>query len=105
MMQPGTWACGVSSGVFIGCALLIHPEWHGILAGLLMEEAWRSLLLRRTDPSDALAMFWYYLDFRSQNNTRRWPHPRFNTKYNALQRAHTFLFRSPGFSLQQAGRS
>ena len=61
------------------------------LAGLVMGGGWRSLLPRRTDLFDALAMFWYYLGFPFAKLTRhKWPRPRFNTKYNALQRAAYF---------------
>jgi len=67
-------------------------------------EGWRSLLAR-TDPSDAACDVLVLLGFPFAKLTRRrWPHPRFNTKYNALSAAAYFSIRSPGFfRLQQAG--
>ncbi len=61
------------------------------LAGLLMGGGWRSLLPRRTDLFDAFKMLRYYLGLPFAKLVRlKWPHPRFNTKYNALQRAAYF---------------
>jgi thiosulfate reductase cytochrome b subunit len=61
------------------------------VAGLVMGGGWRSLLPRRTDLLDALRMFRYYLGFSFAKLARRkWPHPVFDTKYNALQRAAYF---------------
>ena len=48
-------------------------------------------LLRRTDLFDAFKMLWYYLGLPFAKLMRlKWPHPRFDTKYNALQRAAYF---------------
>jgi thiosulfate reductase cytochrome b subunit len=56
-----------------------------------MGGGWRSLLPRRTDLFDALKMLRYYLGIPFAKLTRRkWLHLRFNTKYNALQRAAYF---------------
>ena len=61
------------------------------LAGLFMGGGWRSLLPRRTDLFDALRMLRYYVGVPFAKLMRRkWLHPRFNTKYNALQRAAYF---------------
>jgi thiosulfate reductase cytochrome b subunit len=61
------------------------------VAGLVMGGGWRSLTPRRTDLLDALGMFRYYVGFPFAKLARRqWPHPRFKTKYNALQRAAYF---------------
>jgi thiosulfate reductase cytochrome b subunit len=61
------------------------------LAGLITGGGWRSLLPRRTDLFDALRMLRYYLGVPFAKLTRRqWLHPRFCTKYNALQRAAYF---------------
>ena len=69
------------------CAYLFMLNGIGYISGLIMGGNWRSLLPRRTDPIDALRMFRYYLGFPVAKLTRRqWPHPRFNSKYNALQR-------------------
>jgi thiosulfate reductase cytochrome b subunit len=59
--------------------------------GLLMGGGWNSLLPRRTDLRDAWKMFCYYLGVLFAKLLRRtWMPPRFNTKYNALQRAAYF---------------
>jgi thiosulfate reductase cytochrome b subunit len=61
------------------------------VAGLIAGAGWRGLLPRRTDLLDAFRMFRYYIGFPLAKLTRRqWPHPSFNTKYNALQRAAYF---------------
>ena len=73
------------------CAYLFMLNGTVYLAGLLMGGGWRSLLPRRTDLVDALKMLRYYLGVPFAELTRRhWPHPFFNTKYNALQRAAYF---------------
>jgi len=59
--------------------------------GSAMGGGWRSLLPRLTDMRDALRMFWYYIGVPFAKLTRRtWLPPRFNTKYNALQRVAYF---------------
>jgi thiosulfate reductase cytochrome b subunit len=61
-------------------------------AGLIAGGGWRGLLPRRTDLLDALRMFRYYLGVPlARLAHRRWSHPVFNTKYNALQRAAYFF--------------
>lgn len=56
-----------------------------------MGGGWRSLLPRRTELGDAVKMFRYYMGLPFAWLTRRtWLHPRFNTKYNALQRIAYF---------------
>jgi thiosulfate reductase cytochrome b subunit len=57
------------------------------------------LLPRRTDVFDALKMPRYYLGvFPSpSSHAVEWLHPRFNTKYNALQRAAYFSVPVAGF--------
>jgi thiosulfate reductase cytochrome b subunit len=68
------------------------------VAGLVMGGEWRSLLPRRTDLVDAPTMFRYYLGVPFAKLTRRqWRHPRFNTKYNPLQRASYFAVPVAGF--------
>jgi thiosulfate reductase cytochrome b subunit len=58
------------------------------LAGLVMGGGWRTLLPRRTDLVDALRILRYYLSLPlARLIGRKWTHPHFNTKYNALQRA------------------
>ena len=73
------------------CAYLFMLNGMVYVAGLVLGGGWRSLLPRRTDVSDALKMFRYYLGVPFAKLIRRkWLHPRFNTKYNALQRAAYF---------------
>ena len=56
------------------------------------------MLPRRTDLLDALRMFRYYVGFPfAKLACRQWLHPRFNTKYNALQRAAYFSVPVAGF--------
>jgi thiosulfate reductase cytochrome b subunit len=58
------------------------------LAGLIAGGGWRSLVPRRTDAAEALAMIRYYVGLVPMKLLRRsWPHPHITTKYNALQRA------------------
>jgi thiosulfate reductase cytochrome b subunit len=80
------------------CAYLFMLNGTVYVTGLVMGGGWRSLLPRRTDLIDALKMFRYYLGFPFAKLTRRlWPHPSFNTKYNALQRAAYFSVPVAGF--------
>ena len=61
------------------------------VAGLIAGGGWRGLLPRRTDLPDAFRMIRYYIGFPlAKLGRRQWPHPCFNTKYNALQRAAYF---------------
>jgi thiosulfate reductase cytochrome b subunit len=60
-LGPGMLALALRSHWL--CAYLFILNGMVYVAGLLMGGGWRSLLPRRTDPSDALAMFWYYLGF------------------------------------------
>jgi thiosulfate reductase cytochrome b subunit len=73
------------------CAYLFMLNGMVYVAGLVLGGGWRSLLPRRTDVSDALKMVRYYIGFSLAKLMRRkWLHPHFNTKYNALQRAAYF---------------
>jgi len=59
--------------------------------GLAISGDWRALLPRPTDLRDALKMAWYYAGIPFAFALRRtWLHPRFTTKYNALQRLAYF---------------
>jgi thiosulfate reductase cytochrome b subunit len=61
------------------------------VAGLALSGEWRSLLPRLTDVRDAAKMAWYYAGKPFAVLLRRtWFHPRFTTKYNALQRLAYF---------------
>jgi thiosulfate reductase cytochrome b subunit len=80
------------------CAYLFMLNGLAYVAGLVTGGGWRSLLPRRTDLRDVLKMFWYYTGLPFAWLTRRtWPHPRFNTKYNALQRIAYFSIPVAGF--------
>ena len=59
--------------------------------GLIAGGGWRSLLPRRSDLADALAMLRFYAGVVPMAILRRpWPHPRVTSKYNALQRTAYF---------------
>jgi thiosulfate reductase cytochrome b subunit len=61
------------------------------IAGLGLSGEWRALLPRITDLRDALKMSLYYAGKPVAVLLRRtWLHPRFTTKYNALQRLAYF---------------
>lgn len=61
------------------------------IAGLALSGEWRALLPRLTDFRDALKMQLYYAGKPVAVLLRRtWLHPRFTTKYNALQRLAYF---------------
>jgi len=80
------------------CAYLFMLHGAVYVAGLLMGGGWRSLLPRRTDLVDALRMFRSYVGCPFAKLTgRNWLHPRFNTKYSALQRAAYFSIPVAGF--------
>jgi thiosulfate reductase cytochrome b subunit len=80
------------------CAYLFMLNGTVYIAGLLMGGGWRSLLPRRMDLVDALKMFRYYIGVPFAKLSRhQWPHPLFNTKYNALQRAAYFSVPVTGF--------
>jgi thiosulfate reductase cytochrome b subunit len=73
------------------CAYLFMLNGTVYIVGLAIGGGWRGLLPRRSDPLDAFRMCRYYLGIPFAKLTRReWPHPRSNTKYNALQRAAYF---------------
>ena len=73
------------------CAYLFMLNGLAFVIGLVMGGGWRALLPRRTDLRDSLKMVRYYTGLPLAKLTRRaWPHPRFNTKYNALQRVAYF---------------
>jgi thiosulfate reductase cytochrome b subunit len=73
------------------CAYLFMLNGLVYLTGLIVGGGWRSLLPRRSDPSDIPRMVWYYISFPFAKLARRKSlRPVFNTKYNALQRAAYF---------------
>jgi len=73
------------------CAYLFMLNGMVYVAGLVTGGGWRSLLPHRTDLLGALKMFRYYIGFPFAKLLHgKWLHPRFNTKYNALQRAAYF---------------
>ena len=73
------------------CTYLFMLNGLVYVLGLVIGGGWRSLLPRRTDLRDATKMFCYYTGIPLAKLTcRTWLHPRFNTKYNALQRVAYF---------------
>ena len=73
------------------CAYLFMLNVLVLVIGSAIGGGWRSLLPRRTDLRDALTMVRYYTVLPVARLIRRtWLHPRFNTKYNALQRVAYF---------------
>jgi thiosulfate reductase cytochrome b subunit len=106
--SPPDWVYNhFSLGPYIlAAALRLHWFWaylfmlNGIvyLAGLITGGGWRALMPRRSDVLDALRMVRYYLGVPLAKLTRRdWMPPRFNAKYNALQRAAYFSIPVAGF--------
>src|SRR5882724_2485620 len=88
-LGPGMLAVALRVHWFCAYSFMVNGVVY--LAGLFMGGGWRSLLPRRTDLSDALRMLRFYVGVPFAKLMRRkWLHPRFNTKYNALQRAAYF---------------
>jgi thiosulfate reductase cytochrome b subunit len=80
------------------CAYLFMLNGMAYVAGLVMGGGWRGLLPRRADLFDIPRMLRYYLGLPlARLIHREWLHPRFNTKYNALQRAAYFSVVLAGF--------
>jgi thiosulfate reductase cytochrome b subunit len=73
------------------CAYLFILNGLVFVIGLAIGGGWPSLLPRRTDSRHALKKFRYYLGVPVAKLTHRsWLSPRFDTKYNALQRIAYF---------------
>jgi len=88
-LGPGTLAVALRFHWL--CAYLFMLNGLVFLVGLAIGCGWRSLLPRRTDMFDALKMIRYYAGLPFAKLARRtWLHPRFNTKYNPLQRVAYF---------------
>ena len=80
------------------CAYLFMLNGMVYVAGLVMGRGWRGLLPRRGDLPGALRMLRYYLGVPfAKISHRQWLHPRFNSKYNPLQRAAYFSVPVAGF--------
>src|ERR1700722_5661308 len=79
------------------CAYLFMLNGVMYAAGLVLGGGWRSLVPRRTDVFEAVKMFRYYIGFPLAKLLRKkWLHPRFDTNYNALQRAAYFSVPAAG---------
>jgi len=88
-LGPGMLATGLRLHWLCAFAFMLNGGVY--VAGLVAGGGWRGILPRPTDLRDAFLMFRYYIGLPLAKLTRRqWPHPRFNTKYNALQRAAYF---------------
>jgi len=73
------------------CAYLFMLNGLIYVVGLVAGGGFRSLLPRPTDIRGAWSMVRYYVGLPFARLARRpWPHPQFDTKYNALQRAAYF---------------
>ena len=73
------------------CAYLFMLNGLVYVTGLAMGGEWRALVPRHTDLRDGMRMVLYYVRLPVAKLRRRaWLHPRFNTKYNALQRVAYF---------------
>jgi thiosulfate reductase cytochrome b subunit len=94
----GPGMLGVALRLHWLCAYLFMLNGSAYVVGLVLGGGWRSLMPRRTDLPDALRMIRYYMGVPFAKLTRlKWPHPRVNTKYNALQRAAYFSVPVAGF--------
>jgi thiosulfate reductase cytochrome b subunit len=88
-LGPGMLAAALSLHWLCAYAFMLNGAIY--VAGLIAGGGWRGLLPRRTDLFDAFRMVRYYLGLPlAKLLGRQWPHPGFNTKYNALQRAAYF---------------
>src|SRR5215469_14331614 len=73
------------------CAYLFMVNGLVFVIGSALGGGWRALLPRPADLRHGLEMFRYYLGYPFAKLARRtWMHPRFTTKYNALQRVAYF---------------
>ena len=90
--EPWAGHVGVSPAPALVIRVPVSAEWPSVRYGAGHGRRLAFLAApRRTDVLDALKMFRYYLGFPFAELARRkWPHPVFNTKYNALQRAAYF---------------
>ena len=94
----GPGMLGVALRLHWLCAYLFMLNGLVYVAGLVMGGGWRSLLPRTADLRDALKMIRYYTGLPFAWLARRtWLHPRFNTKYNPLQRIAYFSVPVAGF--------
>jgi thiosulfate reductase cytochrome b subunit len=90
-MSLGTGKLALALRLHWLCAYAFMLNGAVYLAGLIAGGGWRGLLPRWTDVRDGFKMFRYYVGLPLAKLTRRrWPHPSFDTKYNALQRAAYF---------------
>ena len=94
----GPGMLGVALRLHWLCAYLFMLNGLVYVAGLVIGGGWRSLLPRTADLRDALKMIRYYTGLPFAWLARRtWLHPRFNTKYNPLQRIAYFSVPVAGF--------
>jgi thiosulfate reductase cytochrome b subunit len=88
-LGPGMLAAALRLHWLCAYAFMLNGAVY--IAGLIAGGGWRGLLPRPTDLLEAFRMFRYYIGLPLAKLARRpWPHPAFNTKYNALQRAAYF---------------
>jgi thiosulfate reductase cytochrome b subunit len=95
-LGPGMLALALRLHWFCAYAFMLNGM--GYAVGLVIGGGWRSLRPRWTDLFDMFRMLRYYLGVPIAKLTHReWLHPRFNTKYNALQRVAYFSIPAAGF--------
>ena len=99
--DPGNWIYDHFSLGRYQLAPALRLHWalaylfmvNGVLyaIGLVAGGGWRALMPRRSDAREALTMLRFYLGVVPMALLRRpWPHPRVQSRYNALQRAAYF---------------
>jgi thiosulfate reductase cytochrome b subunit len=95
-LGPGMLALALRLHWFCAYAFMLKGMVYAV--GLVIGGGWRSLRPRWTDLFDVFRMLRYYLGVPIAKLTQReWLHPRFNTKYNALQRVAYFSIPAAGF--------
>jgi len=95
-LGPGMLALALRLHWF--CAYLFMLNGLIFLLGLALGGDWRALLPRWSDLGDSIKMLRYYIGIPFAKLTcNAWIRPRFNTKYNALQRDAYFSIPAAGF--------
>ena len=95
-LGPGMLALALRLHWFCAYAFMLNGMVYAV--GLVIGGGWRSLRPRWTDLFDVFRMLRYYLGVPiAKLSQREWLHPRFNAKYNALQRVAYFSIPAAGF--------
>ena len=95
-LGPGMLALALRLHWLCAYAFMLNGMVYAV--GLVIGGGWRSLRPRWTDLFDVFRMLRYYLGVPiAKLSQREWLHPRFNAKYNALQRVAYFSIPAAGF--------